>query len=315
VRIIRFLLFITACTVVFALSPCFAAEEPSAEGESPDTTSETGDPILARVNDHPIRQSDVDQLYADFKISPEDVPVERAIEELIRRESIRQFILASGVEIDDEAVDAEYKDFMQRLIMQGFTPEQFLEQRRVSEEQFREIVRIQLALEKLAEEKLTRKEVDAVEEQVRASHILAGVPRENPTEADFEEAKEQILRIQQEIDDGRPFEECAKLYSACPSKDRGGDLGFFPRTGAMVEPFAEVAYALEVGEISEPVKTQFGYHLIMVTDRSKKPGIEKLIEQKVPAVIEEIRAKVKVERLYRQSDTTPDDDTPSTEEE
>jgi len=318
VRTIPFVLIVGACTAVFALCPCLAGEQPATEGEGTATTSATpdaDDPIVARVEGHPIHQSDVDQLYAQSGVTPDDIPVERAIGELIRRESIRQFILASDVEIDDAAVDAGYDEFMQDVVAHGLTPEQFLEEKHFTEEQLREIIRIQLGLEKLAENKLTRKEVDAVEEQVRASHILVSVPRENPTDADYEEAKKQILLIKQEIEDGQPFEECAKAYSECPSKDRGGDLGFFPRTGGMVEPFAEAAYALEVGQVSDPVKTQFGYHLIMVTDRSKKPGLKLLIDRKIPEVIEEVRAKVKVERYYEQGDTPAEDDAPSTEKE
>ncbi len=298
-RTIPFLLIIGACAVVFALCPCLATEEPAAEGEGTATTSATPDvdnPIVARVEGYPIRQSDVDRLYVDFNVTVVDVPVERAIGELIRRESIRQFILASDVEIDDADVDAEYNEFMQRVVAQGLTPEEFLEQKHFTQESLREVLRIQLGLEKLAEQKLTNKEIEAVEKQVRASHILVSVPREDPTEADYEEAKNRILFIKQEIENGQTFEECAKLYSDCPSKQRGGDLGFFPRTGAMVEPFAEAAYALGVGELSEPVKTQFGYHLITVTDRSKRPGLKQLIDQKIPEVIEEVRAKVTVER-------------------
>ena len=65
----------------------------------------------------------------------------------------------------------------------------------------------------------------------------------------------------------RAFGEVAAKESDCPSKSDGGDLGFFPRLGAMVEPFAQTAFGLQVGQISDPVETQFGYHLIVVTER------------------------------------------------
>jgi peptidyl-prolyl cis-trans isomerase C len=85
-------------------------------------------------------------------------------------------------------------------------------------------------------------------EAVRASHILVD---------EFEKAKE----IQEEIHQGLSFEEAAPKYSTCPSRQVGGDLGEFER-GKMVPEFEEAAFNLKEGELSEPVKTQFGYHLI-----------------------------------------------------
>jgi parvulin-like peptidyl-prolyl isomerase len=87
--------------------------------------------------------------------------------------------------------------------------------------------------------------------QVKASHILVN---------DEKTAKQ--LKIQ--IEDGMSFEEMAKQHSSCPSKRDGGDLGWFGK-GQMVKPFEDAAFSLAEGKISEPVKTQFGYHLIKVT--------------------------------------------------
>jgi peptidyl-prolyl cis-trans isomerase C len=66
------------------------------------------------------------------------------------------------------------------------------------------------------------------------------------------------------------FGQQASKLSTCPSKSDGGDLNWFPRAGSMVEPFAAAAFALRPGQMSEPVQTPFGYHLILVTGR--KPG-------------------------------------------
>lgn len=84
--------------------------------------------------------------------------------------------------------------------------------------------------------------------QIRASHILV--------KQDYE--AQDILK---KLDEGKSFEELAKSFSMCPSSEQGGDLGAFSR-GQMVHEFENAAFELEVGEISAPVKTQFGYHLI-----------------------------------------------------
>lgn len=90
------------------------------------------------------------------------------------------------------------------------------------------------------------------EAQVSAKHILVD------SLARAEEIAGQIER-------GMSFEEAARQYSTCPSKQRGGDLGAFGR-GKMVKEFEDVAFALEPNRLSQPVKTRFGYHLIKVED-------------------------------------------------
>lgn len=89
--------------------------------------------------------------------------------------------------------------------------------------------------------------------RVKASHILV-------------KTQEEALKIRKEIVGGKSFEQAAKEYSMCPSKDDGGDLGFFCR-GMMVPEFEKAAFSLPVSKLSMPVKTEFGWHLIMVTDR------------------------------------------------
>ena len=71
----------------------------------------------------------------------------------------------------------------------------------------------------------------------------------------------EIQDLVKKIDDGDTFEDLAKNYSKCPSSSNGGDLGYFTK-GQMVRPFEEAAFNLEVGDVSGPVQTQFGHHLI-----------------------------------------------------
>ncbi|HOA72014.1 MAG TPA: peptidylprolyl isomerase [Phycisphaerae bacterium] len=101
--------------------------------------------------------------------------------------------------------------------------------------------------------------------KVRASHIL--IDTRNKTEEEKAAARKRAEEILAEAKKpGADFAELAAKNSDCPSKARGGDLGFFAREGAMVEPFAKAAYELKEGEISDIVETQFGYHIIKVTD-------------------------------------------------
>lgn len=106
------------------------------------------------------------------------------------------------------------------------------------------------------------KNIFASKDSVNASHILL---------ATEEEAKE----IKDKLDQGEDFSELAKKHSTCPSKDNGGNLGTF-QPGQMVKAFDEAVFSMEVGEISEPVKTEFGYHLIKL--HSKNKGYQKKFE-------------------------------------
>jgi peptidyl-prolyl cis-trans isomerase C len=110
-----------------------------------------------------------------------------------------------------------------------------------------------------------------VQEQVRASHILIK-PDTTDADADPNQAKEKAKAKTQgllkQIQEGADFAELAKANSDCPSAAQGGDLNFFSR-GKMVPPFEKAAFALEVGKVSDIVETQFGYHIIKVTDRKE----------------------------------------------
>ena len=90
--------------------------------------------------------------------------------------------------------------------------------------------------------------------EVRASHILVN-------------SSYQANQIRQDILDGKgSFESYAEIYSKCPSGQKGGDLGYFKR-GQMVPQFEIAAFNLPVGELSRPIWTPFGWHIIKVTDR------------------------------------------------
>ncbi|NLK22898.1 MAG: peptidylprolyl isomerase [Clostridiales bacterium] len=133
---------------------------------------------------------------------------------------------------------------------------------------------------------------------VSAKHILV-------------DSEEKAKEIKEEIDTNKiSFEEAAKKYSSCPSKDQGGNLGVFGK-GMMVPEFEEAAFNSELNVVSEPVKTQFGYHLIVVDakndskvkeyDEVKDAILKQLNQQaqikKYNEVLRELESKHKVERM------------------
>jgi peptidyl-prolyl cis-trans isomerase C len=81
------------------------------------------------------------------------------------------------------------------------------------------------------------------------------------------DSEQQCLDLKSQIEGGSSFEELAKAHSSCPSGARGGALGTFS-PGQMVKEFDTVVFSEAVGEVHGPVKTQFGYHLIEITERS-----------------------------------------------
>ena len=122
--------------------------------------------------------------------------------------------------------------------------------------------------------------------QIRASHILV---------AEEEKAAELYAKIQS----GESFEELAIDNSTCPSGVNGGDLNFFSK-GQMVPEFEEAAYALEVGQVSEPVKTQFGYHIIKLTE--KKEDQQHSFEEVLPNIIQNLTAQKQNETYFTHID-------------
>ena len=87
--------------------------------------------------------------------------------------------------------------------------------------------------------------------KVRASHILV-------------DKQAKAMDIKKQLDGGADFRKLAEQFSSCPSKKKGGDLGFFGR-GQMVKEFETAVYSMKVGDVSDPIKTKFGYHIIKRT--------------------------------------------------
>jgi peptidyl-prolyl cis-trans isomerase D len=149
--------------------------------------------------------------------------------------------------------------------------------------------KVTISDEELLEYYNENKESFKTPKTVEARHILLRVD-ENATPEAVEKIKERALDVLKLAKEGKDFAELAKQYSEGPSRDSGGYLGTF-RKDAMVQPFADMAFSLTAGEISEPVRTQFGWHIIKVEkvnpasvlsfDEAKAQIKKKLTEERV----------------------------------
>ncbi len=209
--------------------------------------------ILATVNGKDITQKDVEALLQS--IGPQGAAQfnseegkKQLLNELINQELIYLDALKNGVD-KEEAFVAELEQVKTNVLKQ-YALRNLLGNVTVTEG---EIINYYN----------DNKEKFGKPESVAANHILV----------DNEEKAAEILK---EINEGLEFGEAAKKYSSCPSKDRGGELGDFTR-GKMVPEFEDAAFKMNAGDVSDPIKTQFGYHLIKVTDK-KEPEVSKFDE-------------------------------------
>lgn len=125
-------------------------------------------------------------------------------------------------------------------------------------------------------------------EMIKARHILIKVQSGAP-EKTWKEAETKARDIKKKLEKGADFAQLAKQYSEDPgTKDKGGELGLFPK-GRMVPEFENAAFALKAGEISAPVKTPFGYHIIKVEE--KKPAEVKTLKEAMPQVKQMVKSE------------------------
>jgi peptidyl-prolyl cis-trans isomerase C len=241
----------------------------------------------------------------------------RLLEKLIGDELLREDAARAEITVTPKELSTELDEILsQHLTRTGQTRadfEQMIESRegvgldeflaqRVADPEFKRSVLQKRLIEKRYPDdlKVSADEIKAQYEQdrqrvyekpatVRASHILIRTD-ESATEEQKAEARAKAEAVLVEVKAPEAdFAALAGKHSECPSSAQGGDLGFFPRQGAMVEPFAAAAFALDVGQISDIVETRFGYHIIKVTEK-KEPTVVTL-EEATDQIREQLRAQ------------------------
>jgi foldase protein PrsA len=210
------------------------------------------------------------------------------------RDLVTEKVLSKKYKVTDKEIDKEIENLKE---MYGTQYDLAVQQN--GEQAIRDMVKLDLLRQKAAMEdiKVSEKELkkyyDEYKPKIRASHILV---------KDEKTAKE----IKAKLDKGEDFAKLAKEYSQDPgSAQKGGDLGWFG-PGKMVKAFEDAAYSLKVGEISQPVKTEFGYHIIKVTDKEKKKSYEQMkdeIEFEVKkSKLDSTKVESKVAKLIKEAD-------------
>jgi peptidyl-prolyl cis-trans isomerase C len=214
------------------------------------------------------------------------------LEKIIRYELLYQECLKNNVEINDDEINKKYESTKSQFSSDAEFQKR-LKELNNSEELYKSQIKRDLAIQRLINQKfrptVTDKEIREFydnnpdqfkkKSQVRASHILISVDS-SATKAQKDTAKKEIEALLSRIKGGEDFAAIAKEKSQCPSSANGGDLGFFSK-GDMVKPFEDAAFSMKPGEISNIVESQFGYHIIKLTDKKdeKTIGFEEVKEE------------------------------------
>jgi parvulin-like peptidyl-prolyl isomerase len=202
-----------------------------------------------------------------------------ALEMLVDDVLMRQFLSQHGRRVEPKEIDHKLAELENALKAQKRTLADFLKDTAQSQAHLRQDVVKKLQWDDFIARQLTEPNLKKYYDEnkdfydqatVRASHIWLRVPPTAGT-AECDRARSSLLELRQKIVSGQmDFAEAAKRYSQCESAPRGGDIGYFPRKWAVDENIARAAFALQVGQVSDVVHSDYGFHLIQVTDR--KPG-------------------------------------------
>lgn len=286
-------LFLTTLLLVFSLGIAGSSLSAEQAKNAPAKTKSSTGAIVAKVNGVSISQKEVDRettiLLAQNGIqkpAPADT-MKKAEATVVQHLIDSELLYQAGRKTEIKDLDKLVMDRMANNKAQFATSAEFnkvLKDAGLTEKDLKLLVRkgiiINAHLDKEVADKAKVTETESkafydanpeqfkTGEKVRASHILIKVDAK-ATPEEKQKARDKATAIRKQLSKGEDFAALAQKESSCPSSAKGGDLGYFQK-GRMVPEFDQAAFALKPGELSEVVETQFGFHVIKVTE--KKPA-------------------------------------------
>lgn len=279
-----------------------AAQAPAAKAATPGQPSPNQ--VVATVNDAKVTRGEVVALLSQYPLPPgsEEQSYQGAVNAIINLKLLESFLERQKVAVDDKDIAEQVKKLDDQLKAEGRDLRTALAQNGLAIEELQRQIAQTLRWKNYVLSKATdpvlKKNFESNRDfynqtQVKASHILVKVD-EKASAAEKEQAKQKLDAIKKEIEGNKiSFADAANKYSEDDGNVRtkaGGDLGFFFRKGQFIEKFAAAAFAQKLGTISEPVETEYGFHLIKVTDR--KEGTPANFEEVKPLVTNEYASEL-----------------------
>jgi len=279
--------------------------------------------LVAMVNDEPIHYYNVDDAVKQMilqtglanKVDVKDSVIQqKALDWLIANTLLKQEVQKYMIEVKDEEVDSAIVIVKKRFPSE----EQFLaalQEENVTTRKFKENIVLDLKVQKLLEEQVVLQASDITTEDAKEYYEQNSSKFEEPgeaharqilvrvnkaaTEAEAKKARKKIESIKEKLNQGQSFEELAKTNSEGPSASRGGNLGYFAR-GDMVKEFDEAVFSMNPGDISDIIRTEFGFHLIKLEDfkESKKISFEK-VENDIKNYLMQIKSQEQFDKFIK----------------
>ncbi len=300
--------------VALVVLVCASTAAPAQEGPRQAPGRESG--VLATVNGVPITEKQLAfyRLIRQIPESPTSEVHKKIVDQLIENELMRQFLADRRAAADPKRLAAAIAGVKADLRRRKIEPDKALRELGLGDAALRRELSLPLAWEGHLGRILTqqsirdefdrhRAEYDGTE--VRASQIFIKAPADAPAEK-VKAAEQELARVRADILSKKiSFADAARKYSQAPSREQGGDLGYFAFRGPMPAEISRAVFSLQPGEVSAPFRSSFGVHLLTATDR--RPGnlnledvrnrvIRKMSQDLWDQIVGQARAKAKIER-------------------